>query len=111
MARFPIGTFSHAKGNSTAGTIILVPPVAGQSVAIYRLLLSISSPAVTITIQDTSGVALSHILNFGEDSGGVLDESPAGDPWWTSGSGLGIQLEQSGTSNVGFDVWFLQRPG
>jgi hypothetical protein len=99
----------HVFGNSALATIPVIPAVVRQRVSVYRLIITAATPAVTIVIQDTSGAALSQIFQGTATTLLRFDEAPGGDPWWTTAAGLGVQLVQSGTSQIGFDFWYLQR--
>ena len=102
---------AHVIINTAAGgTIPVVAAVPGNRVSIYRMIIT-SSGAVTVTIQDTSGGALSEPFAFGTNGGAVtVDIQPNGDPWWQSALGLGIQLSASAAVQVSSDIYFLVTP-
>jgi hypothetical protein len=99
----------HAVGNASTGTVAVVSAVAGQRVFVYRAIVTIASPAVTLVFQDTAATALSQVFQLGANPAIVLDVADNMDPWFITGLGNGLQLVQSGTSNVGFDIYYLQR--
>jgi hypothetical protein len=99
---------AHVFGSSSSATIALVSAVAVKRVYVYRLIVTLASPAVTVTLQDTANAALSQPFQLAANSSITLDTPINGDPWWQSGTGLGVQFAQSGTTVIGFDVWFLQ---
>jgi hypothetical protein len=99
---------NHVFGTAATATIALVPAVARQRVAVYRMMLTLGSPAVTVTLQDTSSAALSQAMQIVANGAIILDISWDGEPWWMTGLGLGLQLAQSGTTSIGYDVWYRQ---
>jgi hypothetical protein len=102
----------HVFGNAATATIPIVAAVAQQRVSIQRLVVTIASPAVTLIIQDSTGAALSQTFQLAVNAALVFDIAPNnGEPWWTTLAGRGVQLAQSGTSNIGFDCWYLQHVG
>jgi hypothetical protein len=104
----------HTFGTSTATTTSLVTGVANQRVSVYRLILTIGTPGVTVTIQDTaSSAALSQPFQLAANGAVTLDTPINGDPWWSNtvtAAGNGIQLTQSGTTTIAYDLWYLQGP-
>jgi hypothetical protein len=101
---------SHIFGNSSLATIPLVSAVPTQRVYVYSLIITMGTPAVTVTLTDTSAAAMSQAFQLLANGAITLDYRMFGDPWWQSGTGLGIQFVQSGTTNVSYDVWYLQGP-
>lgn len=101
---------SHAIVNSTSATTVVVAAVATQRVSIYRMLLVLGTPGVTITFQDTAGSALSAPYQIGANGSMVIDVSVNTDPWFQSGTGLGFQIFQSGTTQISADIYYLQGP-
>jgi hypothetical protein len=100
-------------GVSTGATCSPINAVANQRVSIYRLILTIGTPAVTVTLQDTAGTALSQPFQLAANGAVTLDIPINGDPWWTNtatAAGLGIQLSQSGTTTIGYDIYYMQGP-
>jgi hypothetical protein len=92
------------------GTVVAIAAVASQSAAIYRMILTCAG-ACSVTLQDTTGVALSQVFAFGASGGSITLDIPVnGDPWWQSVAGRGIQINQSAAVQVSADIWFLQRP-
>ena len=100
----------HVIINGTGGTIAAVAAVALQRVGIYRMILVIGSPAVSVTIQDTAGGALSAPYPLAANGSITIDTPINGDPWWQSSIGLGIQIFQSGTTQISADLFYLQGP-
>jgi hypothetical protein len=101
----------HAIINASTGTIPVVAAVANQRVYVYRLIRVIGTPAVTLTLQDTASNPLSGPLALAANGSITLDTNINGDPWWLSGTGLGVQLSQGGgTTAIGGDLWYLQGP-
>jgi len=93
-----------------AGVTAAVAAVATQSVGIFRMILTCNG-ASTVTIQDTTSVALSQGFAFGASGGSVtLDVPINGDAWWQSVAGRGIQINSSAAVQVSADLWYLQRP-
>jgi hypothetical protein len=101
---------AHVFGSASTGTIALVAAVAVKRVYVYRMILTLATPAVTITLQDTASAAMSQPFQLLAGGSVTLDTPINGDPWWQSGAGLGVQLGQSGTTVIGYDVWYLQAP-
>jgi hypothetical protein len=102
---------AHAIVNSAAGgALATVPAVSGTRVGIYRMILT--TPAATIvTIQDTTGAALSAPFAFGASGGSITLDTPInGDPWWVSPNGRGIQINSSAAVQVSSDVYYIQGP-
>lgn len=104
----------HVFGNTTTSPAALVnaaggaaPAVpAGQRAGIFRVLITLSV-AGSITIQDTTGAALSQTFNLAANGSVVLDMPDNGDPWWQSAQGLGLQIAFTGASaNLGWDVYW-----
>jgi hypothetical protein len=106
-----VSELQHTIINSAAGgTLPIAAAVANQRAGIYRIILT-TAAAVTVTIQDTGSNALSEPFAFGVNGGSVvLDISSNGDPWWQSGTGLGLQLNASAAVQVSGDIWWLQGP-
>ena len=99
---------SHILLNSSAGTTAAVAAVATQRVHIFKMILTISTPAVTIIIQDTGGAALSQTFQLAINGSITIDVPHNNEPWWSTGTGLGVQFVQSGTTPYGLDLWFIQ---
>ena len=98
---------AHAFGNAATATIAMVPAVPGQRVAIYRFMLTNGATAVAVTIQDTTGAALSQAMNLGANQLPLwLETQSNGDFWWITNPGVGVQLGHSGTVNLSFDIWY-----
>jgi hypothetical protein len=110
MAIRPVPELFHVFGSAATATIALVPAVARQRVSVHRMILTLGATAVTITIQDTSPAALSQAIQMAANGAIILDLSWDGEPWFTTAPGLGLQLAQSGTTNIGFDIWYRQGP-
>ena len=106
----------HAFGNSTLATIVMVNafggpapanPIANNRLAIFGIIITVGA-AETITIQDTTGQALSQAFNLPAGGSIVLDPMNNGDFWWESpNAGAGLQIVQSvGGTALGYDVWW-----
>jgi hypothetical protein len=99
---------SHVIVNSSAGTTPVVAAVATLRVYIYKMILTIGTPAITMTIQDTAGVALTQAFQLAAGGSVTIDVPNNQEPWWNSNTGLGIQFVQSGTTPYGLDLWYVQ---
>ena len=114
MSLRSVSECSHVIISSAAGgTIPIVAAVTSprQSVALYRMILTVAS-AVTVTLQDTNGGALSQPFAFGSSGGSITLDTPINwDPWWVSALGLGMQFNASGMVQVSADIWYLQGAG
>lgn len=99
---------THIFGNSTSGTIALVAAVPTQRVYVYAMILTLGTPAVTVTLQDTANNALSQAFQLLANGAITLDVRNDSSPWWVSGTGLGIQFAQGGSTDVSYDLWYLQ---
>jgi hypothetical protein len=92
-----------------SGVTAAIPAVAGQTAAIYRMILTCVG-ASNVTIQDTTAVALSQAFAFSASGGSITIDIPInGDPWWQSVAGRGISINSSGAVQVSADIWYLQR--
>ena len=102
---------SHAFGQGTGGTTVVVSAVARARVAIYRLIVTNNqAAAATLVIQDTTGVALSQTFQLGITPAMVLDLADNQDPWWVTNPGVGVQLVQgTGTNTIAWDIYYLQQ--
>jgi hypothetical protein len=100
----------HIFGNVTTATIPLVAAVATKRVYVYSFIITIGTPAVTVTLQDTASNALSQNFQLLANGAITLDYRQNYDPWWVSGTGLGIQFAQGGSTDVSYDLWYLQGP-
>lgn len=104
------GELIHVIVNSSLATIPVVAAAATQRVYVYKLIMDLGSPGVSVTLQDTGGGAISQTFTLLADASLILDSQINGDPWFTAGTGLGVQVFQSGTTNIGLDLYFLQGP-
>ena len=104
-----ISECAHAIISSAAGgTIPAIPAVAGNSVNLYRMLLTIAG-AASVAIQDTNGNNLSQAFTFPASGGAItLDTQINGDPWFSASMGLGMQLLVSAAVQINVDIWYLQ---
>lgn len=100
---------AHAFGNASTATVPLVAAIPGRTVGLHKLILT-ASAATNVTIQDSSGAALSQLIPLTGSKALVLDENDNGDPFFTTATGLGIQIAQSGTANIGFDAYYTGGP-
>jgi len=99
---------THVFGGAATATIALVPAVARLRVSLHRCILTLGATAVNVTFQDTTGAALSQALQIPANGALVLDISEDGEPWWMTAVGLGLQLGQSGTTQLNWDIWYKQ---
>lgn len=100
----------HAFGNASTATIAVLPATPSKRVCIYRMILT-NAAAATVTLQDTSGSALSQTFQLPAGTvPTILETQNNGDPWWSTVAGLGIQLAQAGTVNIGYDFWYILNP-
>ena len=98
----------HAFGNGSTATIAAIAATSGRRTLIYRVVIS-SAAAATVTLQDTSGAALSQQFQLAANALPLIMETQTnGDPWFITAPGLGVQLAQGGTVNIGFDLWYQQ---
>ena len=97
---------NHAFGNTTGTSVPLVSAIAGQRAGIYALLITVSA-AATVTVQDTTGAALSQGFQLPANGSIALDVTANGDPWFQSQAGRGLQLALSASATVGYDVYWL----
>lgn len=100
----------HAFGNTTSGAITVVSAVANQRVYLYRMILTIGTPGVTLTLEDSNDNDLSQNFQLAANGSVVLDTPINGDPWWSTATGAGLVLEQSGSTTISYDIWYLQGP-
>lgn len=107
----PLSEPAHAFGNASAAVIPIVAAMTSpnRTVAVYKLVLT-ASAATNIIIQDTSGAALSQTIPLTGNKALVLNQLDDTDPWCITAAGLGVQLAQSGTANIGFDAYYLGGP-
>lgn len=106
MSLSPIAEPAHVFGNASIATIPVVAAIAGSTISIHKLVIT-ASAATTVTIQDTSGALLSQAFPMSGSKALILDTNDNGDPWFTAVTGLGIQLAQSGSANIGFDAFYI----
>ena len=97
----------HAFGSFAGATQSVVPVVAGQRVNGYAAIITVSASTSNVSIADSGGTNLSQAF---QATGITVDRQQNGDPWWTTGIGLGLQLKQSGSATVGYDIYYLQGP-
>lgn len=109
MSLSPIAEPAHVFGNASTATIPVVPGIAGRPVAIHKLIVT-ASAATNITLQDSSGAALSQALTMSGSKTLVIDQNDNGDPFWVAAAGRGVQLAQSGSANIGFDAYYMLGP-
>lgn len=102
---------SHTIINTAAGgTAPIASAVPGQRSSVYAMIIT-AAGAVTVTVQDTGGGALSEPFAFGTNGGAVtLDIKTNGDPWFQSAVGLGLQFGISAAVQVSSDIYWLQTP-
>lgn len=99
---------THIFGQSTAATISLVAAVSTQRVYVYSFIVVIGTPSINLTLQDTSSAAMTQAFQLLANGSFVLDYRANFEPWFSSGTGLGIQWFQTGTTNIGYDIWYIQ---
>ena len=106
---------THIKGSGTGATVAVLasftPSNAQQFVSVIRMILSATAAGI-VTLQDTTGAALSQPINLAANTPLVLDLQTNLDPWFTtkdSGNiGAGLQLAQGTSGNtVAWDIWYL----
>lgn len=96
---------AHVFGNGSTATIAVLAATPGRRVCIYRFILT-NAAAATVTLQDTSGAALSQQFQLPTGTmPTIMETQQNGDPIWSTAAGLGIQLAQGGTVNIGYDMW------
>jgi hypothetical protein len=101
---------SHVAGTGTTGSFTIIAGTAGQSIAIFGLALTgefgtVGTP--TAALQDTSGGALSQTFQVSGPVNLLLPMSLLS-PYWVAPLGLGVQIVQSGTITIGYDVWYTK---
>lgn len=101
---------AHAFGNTTSTSFTIVSSVPNQRVYVYRVILTIGTPGVTLTFEDSNDNDLSQNFQLAANGSVVLDTPINGDPWWSTAAGAGLVLEQSGSTAVSYDIWYLQGP-
>lgn len=101
---------AHAFGNGSTATIAVVAASPGLRVCVYRLILT-NAAAATVTLQDSTGAALSQQLQLPAGTvPTILETQQNNDPWFLTTAGRGVQLAQGGTVNIGFDLWYVLAP-
>jgi hypothetical protein len=95
---------------NASASFTVVPAVGILKVGIYRMLLTIGSPAVTVQLKDTAGGVLSQPFQLSANGTIAVDTQENLDPWWITGSGLGVVVTQTGTTPIGLDLYYLQGP-
>ena len=96
---------------ATSGSVGFgITPVPTQRIYVYRLIVTIGAPAVTVQIQDLASTAISQQFQLSANGSIVLDTQSNGDPWYFCSAGQGLQFIQSGTTPLSFDVWYLIGP-
>jgi hypothetical protein len=90
-------------------TSVVAAAVAGQRVGLYRLIIQ-ATVAGNFQIQDTAAGALSPVFALSLNQILVLDNPINLEPWWQSGSGLGLQVAVTGGGTMSINGWFLQGP-
>lgn len=107
----PLSEPTHVFGNASTATVPIIAPMTSpdRTIAVYKLVLT-ASAATNITIQDTSGAALSSTIPLTGSKALILNQLDNNDPWFVTAAGLGVQIAQSGTANIGFDAYYLGGP-
>src|ERR1700719_8351 len=98
----------HVAVNSSAANFTLVNGVAGQIVSVYAMILTIGATAVQVNLEGTVTPDISQLFNLPANGSIVLDRQISGDPWWIFPVGEGVSIEQSGTTQIGVDLYYLQ---
>ena len=101
---------THIFGSGATATVALIAAVPLMRITVHRMILTIGSPGVTVTIQDTTGAALSQPFAMAANAAMILDTPTNFDPWWQTLVGRGMQIGQSGTTAIGWDLYYLQGP-
>ena len=96
----------HVFGSGATATIVLIPAVPGKRVLIQRMVVTLGSGNTNVTLQDTSGAAMSQPFQGAANELIIFNMQANGEPWWTTSPGLGFQIGQSGTVTIGYDVWY-----
>ena len=98
----------HTIVSGSASPLAVTSGVTGQRQAIYKMILT-TAGAVTVTIQDTTGVALSQGFAFGTNGGSITIDIPINnEPWFgPTVAGRGLQLGLSAAVTVSADVWSM----
>jgi hypothetical protein len=91
--------------DSAAGDTVLIPGVAGQSIAVDQFRIS-AAGAVTVLIKDGAGITLDAYVFAGAGSAPPLPNS--GVPWYLTTPGNGLVLNLSAAVQVIVDGWFSQ---
>src|SRR3974390_2316975 len=104
------GLCQHAMIANQTGAItgFGIAPIAGRRIYLYRLILTIGTPGVTVQIQDLTGAPVSQPFLMSTFESLILNTPPDGDPWYQTVPGQGLQLSQSGTTPISMDAWYLQ---
>jgi hypothetical protein len=105
----------HIKGSGTGATVAVLasftPSNAQQFVSVIRMIVTVSAAGL-LTLQDTTGAALSQPFNLGANGTITLDVPTTFDPWFTTkdsnNAGAGLQFAQgTGANTVSWDIWYL----
>ena len=94
----------------STGTINAIAAVSGKRVSLYRVILIIGSPGVTVQFNDSVAGQISQPFQLAANGALVLDTQANYDPWFLTGAGGGLNIVQSGTTPITYDLWFLQGP-
>ena len=96
---------------SSLGTVVFnILAVPNQKIYLYRMIITIGSPAVTVQLTDFPAGPLSQPFNLGANGAITLDTPINFDPWYATVPGSGVGLVQSGTTPIAWDIWYLQGP-
>ena len=102
---------SHAiiSNGGASGTTAIVAASGTTRCSIYKMILT-TAGAVSVTIQDTTAVALSQVFAFGANGGSITIDIPINnEPWFgPTVAGRGLQFNISAAVQVSADVWYLQ---
>jgi hypothetical protein len=95
---------------SSTGTTTAIAAVSGKRVSLYRVILIIGTPAVTVQFNDSVAGQISQPFQLAANGAIVLDTQSNYDPWFQTGAGGGLNIVQSGTTPITWDLWYLQGP-
>ena len=104
MNIFPQGT-PVAVSFATSGAHTIVPIVAGKSVQVFSVVLSVAG-ATAVTFEDTDGTDLTGPMSLATGVPLVLPFS--GVPWVTAAAGKGLGIASSNAVQVSGTITYLQ---
>jgi hypothetical protein len=90
---------------SASGPSVLVPGVAGKTIRVYRLQITVSRAATLIFENDDSSVPDGPLVF---PAAGSLTWDNTGEAWFVTGAGKGFQLNLSAAVQVAGNIWYVQ---